>query len=225
MPKANRGGQRAVRVIAINQNSIDINGENCEYEGKLIQTGNDPMLGATRRPTIEAWEAKRADQKVEYANAVGHTGQEYGEVRGRKGSVKTPIYYHTNPGTVFTHIHPRDKGILGGTFSTGDIQNFINGNNDTVRAVAKEGTYSISRTASIDPKLSQDYKTFVNGEEKKIRAQIRQIQNDYNSLKITYKQAVEEANKANNTKLVSFHNWLYNNQKKYGYKYYLEKRS
>lgn len=224
MAKGNRGGKKRT-VIASNKDSITINGDKIEYEGNLTQTINDPSLNATQRSIVEAWEKKRENQKIEYANAVGYNGSEYGEIRGTRNHVNTPKYYQENKGSVFTHIHPRDSGMLGGTFSVADIQNWVYKASQTKRAVAKEGTYSISKGKNFNARqfmayYSNAYKT----EEKVYSAKVKGLMNQLSSGQIGIKQFGSESNKAFNTFLVALHKDLMDNQNTYGYHYYLEKR-
>ena len=144
MAKGNRGG-RGNRTLSTLKDGAVFNGDKIDFDGDLVYTKNDGSLNKTQRPLVEAWETKRSTNKVEYANAFGYQGSEYGEIRGGRNGVSTPAYYTANKGSVFTHIHPRGNGELGGTFSSTDIRTWSNGNGATIRAVAKEGTYSITK--------------------------------------------------------------------------------
>lgn len=101
---------------------------------------------------------------------------------------------------IITHIHPREKGNLGGTFSEGDMLGFINSKSKTMRAVAKEGTYSITKKKKFD----------IN---KELYEKYSEAVNEYRFSRPTH-----------NERLVSMHNWLLKNQDKYGYFYTLERR-
>ena len=127
------------------------NGSKIEFDGTLNYDGNDGALSGNTRAAVVSWEAKRVKNKIEYAYAVDANGNPIGsEIRGGKGRVHVPISYHATKDAVFTHIHPRGDGLLGGTFSNADLQNFANYGNKTSRAAAKEGTYSISKTAKFN---------------------------------------------------------------------------
>ena len=144
------------------------------------------------------------------------------EVRGSKGSVSSPLSYKQE-GATFTHIHPREDGMLGGTFSEADLRNFANNPVKTSRAKAKEGAYSISKTDSFDAK---GFKGFVDGAnrqfESSYRAKVKTLANDYKNGKISYNDYAKGNAKAFNTALVELHNIYSSGQKQYGYKYTLE---
>ena len=224
MAKGNRGG-RGRQVVSTARNSLTVGNQQIEFDGDLPFTIDDPAVNQTQRPLLTAWEKKREKQKIEYANAIGYNGSVYGEVKGGKGSVSVPYFYHSNKGSVFTHIHPREDGLLGGTFSYGDLQNFVNGANSTARAVAKEGTYSISRGKNFNGSAFLGYyNTQYNQLEKAYSARCKQLRNDVVNKKISYKTFSSESNKAFNTFLVSLSNVISKGQQTYGYHYYLEKR-
>lgn len=202
------------------------NGSKIEFEGTLHYDGNDKALAGAARTAITNWEAKRAGMKVEYAYAVDVNGNPIGkEIRGSKGSVRSPISYHSTPDCTFTHIHPRGDGMLGGTFSSADLRNFANYGNKTTRAAAKEGTYSISKGKSFD---ATGFKKFVSDSDRAFAAQYRQLRANaevaYRAKKITYDEYAKANAKAFNTALVSLHETYRSGQKKYGYTYTLEKR-
>lgn len=224
MAKGNRGG-RGRQVVSTARNGLTVGNQQIEFDGDLPFTIDDPAVNQTQRPLLTAWEKKREKQKIEYANAIGYNGSVYGEVKGGKGSVSVPHFYHSNKGSVFTHIHPREDGLLGGTFSYGDLQNFVNGANSTARAVAKEGTYSISRGKNFNGSAFLGYyNTQYNQLEKAYSARCKQLRNDVVNKKISYKTFSSESNKAFNTFLVSLSNAISKGQQTYGYHYYLEKR-
>lgn len=224
MAKGNRGG-RGRTVISTAKNGLNIGNQQIEFEGSLDYTIDDPAVNQTQRPLLTAWEKKREKQKIEYANAVGYNGSVYGEVKGGKGSVRVPSYYHSNKGSVFTHIHPRGDGLLGGTFSYGDLNNFVKGQNSTARAVAKEGTYSFSRGKNFNGKAFLGYyQAQYNALDKIYSAKCKQLRNDVANNRISYRTFSKESDKAFNTFLVSLSNAISKGQQTYGYHYYLEKR-
>ena len=200
------------------------NGSKIEFEGELKYGKKDPTLTTATRKTIEAWETKRGNAKVEYAYSVYEDGTPVGnEVRGGKGSVRSPLSYK-GEGTTFTHIHPRGDGMLGGTFSDADLRNFANNKVKTSRAKAKEGTYSISKTDSFD---AQGFKSYINKAQgdftSTYRTKVGSLSKDYRSGKIGYDDYAKGNAKAFNTALVSLHNAYAKGQKQYGYTYTLEK--
>ena len=201
------------------------NGSKIEFEGELRYGGNDKALSGAARTAVTNWEAKRVKNKVEYAYSVDANGNPLGaEVRGSKGSVRVPRYYHDTPGATFTHIHPRGDGMLGGTFSSADLSNFANRSQKTVRAAAKEGTYSISKGKSFD---ATGFRSFVASAESSFKSTYRAkesaLSKQYRNGKISYSDYLKGNAKAFNTALVQLHNTYRSGQKQYGYSYTLEK--
>lgn len=245
MAKNRRGGRKATpqaqsQPKKAKTGSITLgNGEKIEYEGNLTYGNDDATLSPAVRKTIESWEKRRASAKIEYGYAVDSNGNAVGkEVRGGKQSVQTPLYYHAT-GNTFTHIHPRGGGQLGGTFSPTDLSAFGTTGEQTMRAVAKEGTYSISKGQNFHGYSLYKY---LQAESRKASAKARQAMtpinktirdagNDYSSGKISraqydaaYKQYQKDAAKIFNTQLVELHDALLNGQKQFNYTYTLERR-
>ena len=149
MAKGSRGGRRGGGVAKGELTLPD--GSKIEFDGDLIFGGLDKAVPEAVRKNLDAWETKRSKAKIEYAMSYYPDGTPIGkEVKGGKGSVKTPLSYHATDGATFTHNHPRGDGMLGGTFSPADLLNFAIGGNTTCRATAKEGTYSISKGKNFD---------------------------------------------------------------------------
>lgn len=199
------------------------NGSKIEFEGELKFGGKDTTLTKETRKAIEDWEEKRVKNKVEYAYSVLQDGTPIGsEVRGSKGSVRTPRSYQQD-GATFTHIHPRGDGILGGTFSKADMDNFANNPLKTMRAKAKEGAYSMSKTSTFD---ARGFKGFVDGANRQFqssyRARVNALATSYKNGSISYDDYAKGNAKAFNTSLVELHNIYMSGQKQYGYTYTLE---
>lgn len=199
-------------------------GSKIEFEGELKFGKKDTTLTKEARKAIEAWEEKRVKNKVEYAYSVMEDGTPVGpEVRGSKGSVSSPMSYKQE-GATFTHIHPREDGMLGGTFSEADMRNFSRHPCKTYRARAKEGAYTISKTDSFD---AVGFRGFIDGANRQFestyRAKVKSLSADYRSGKISYNDYAKGNAKAFNTALVELHNIYSSGQKQYGYKYTLEK--
>lgn len=200
------------------------NGSKIEFEGELKFGKKDPTLTKEARKTIEDWEEKRVKNKLEYAYSVMEDGTPVGaEVRGSKGSVRSPLSY-SQEGATLTHIHPREEGLLGGTFSEADLYAFAKNPSKTTRARAKEGAYSISKNDNFD---AQGFKGFVHGANKQFvsiyRTKVRELSNNYKSGKISYNDYAKGNAKAFNTALIELHNIYSSGQKTYGYSYTLEK--
>lgn len=221
MAKSNRGGKRSVV-----KGELQLpNGSKIEFDGDLIFDGDDKALKGKARETIENWEAKRGGNKIEYAYATDKDGNPIGnEIRGSKGSVSVPRSYHESDGGTFTHIHPRGDGMLGGTFSDADLFNFAYRSNKTVRARAKEGTYSISKTDKFDANGFNRMVLIANSNFDKTQRKLsNELSKKYSNNEINYNQYLLGVGKAFNTALVQLHNEYRANQKQYGYKYTLEK--
>lgn len=224
MPKGGRGGQRGGGG-SVGPTSLSIGTDTIEMSSPLVYGKKDPALSGAVRAAVETWEAKRSKNKVEYANAWDKNGRALGEVKGSKGSVRIPYSYHNQPGGSYSHIHPREAGILGGTFSQADIQNMVSHTTEMTRAVAKEGTYSISKGQNFDGKgLLKYFAAEDNRITKAYKAEEKQYRNDYHAGKITYAEYDAKASKAANDMLVNLHNALLAGRKQYGYNYTLEKR-
>lgn len=201
-------------------------GSKIEFDGDLHFDGDDKALTGTARKNITDWEKKRVKNKIEYAYATDANGNPVGsEIRGSKGSVRVPWNYHESYGGAFTHIHPRGDGMLGGTFSGADLRNFSRFSNKTVRAAAKEGTYSISKGNNFDKAGFNAYVTKAqNTHMGNYYTKHTALGKDYKSGKISYNDYLTSNAKAFNTALVELHEAYRAGQKQYGYTYTLEKR-
>lgn len=199
-------------------------GSKIEFDGDLKYYGNDKTVKGVVRQRVEAWETKRGKSKVEYAYSVDANGNEImAEKRGGKNRVMVPIFAHDTEGSTFTHIHPRAGGMLGGTFSQMDLENFAVYKNKTTRAKAKEGTYSITKGKNFDKvgflnMVSEANRIF----DKEQNTAKKSILSKLNNREISYDDALKQSAKAFNTSLVKLHNAYKSGEKKYGYYYTLE---
>ena len=225
MAKGSRGGRRGGGVAKGELTLPD--GSKIEFDGDLIFDGLDKAVPEAVRKNLDAWETKRSKAKIEYAMSYYPDGTPIGkEVRGGKGSVKTPSSYHATEGATFTHNHPRGDGMLGGTFSGADLRNFAFGGNTTSRATAKEGTYSISKGKNFNKFAFNQYVAKVEADVRKTyKSEYKKISEKYKNNEISYDQATLMQGKAFNTFLVNLHNAYRDGQKQYGYTYTLEKRN
>ena len=221
-----RGGgmSKGVTSVSVGNTTIDLTGIPLVYGDK------DAGVTGKARTVVEAWEDKRGKNKIEYNISVDQDGNIVGdEVKGGRNSVRVPLYA-LGADMIHTHIHPRagenEQGVLGGTFSTGDLFNFANYDVATYRAKAKEGTYSITKTKDFNK--NQGFKAYVKDiHDKHDNILSETMKNARSKLKNktdTYEQYSKEFDKAFNTFLVSMHNDLLEGQKKYGYTYTLERR-
>ena len=225
MAKGSRGGRRGGGVAKGELTLPD--GSKIEFDGDLVFGGLDKAVPDAVRKNLDDWENKRSKAKIEYAMSYYPDGTPIGkEVRGGKGSVKTPSSYHATEGATFTHNHPRGDGMLGGTFSGADLRNFAFGGNTTSRATAKEGTYSISKGKNFNKFAFNQYVAKVEADVRKTyKSEYKKISEKYKNNEISYDQATLMQGKAFNTFLVNLHNAYRDGQKQYGYTYTLEKRN
>ena len=203
--------------------------------------------------SVQEFENKRKNSKIEFGMVVTADGTVLEERRGGKGSVKVSISALTN-GDYLTHIHPRtgvDVDELGGTFSKEDIDNWARFNVSTYRAVASEGTYSITKSPEMladrsralsftrdFTRLSRDIHTWANEQVAPLTRTYVETARDLRSRCLrgeisreefrernneAYNSYVTQANRIANVGHINRHNWLLENQKKYGYTYGLER--
>ena len=194
-------------------------------DSPLTYGGKDKALTGKAREAIEQFENNRYKNKIEYSTFVSDDGTVIENNKGGRGSVGAS-YSARQTADAMSHNHPRGEGVIGGTFSTGDMGNFVKYNQHTYRATAKEGTYSISKDKNFDgngflsafSKASREIDSSASKENRLLNSKVR-------TGEITYEQAIKQNRSINNKMLVSMHNWLLDNQKKYNYTYTLEKRA
>lgn len=209
-----------LKIISLSDGStIDLSDTPLKYGGL-----DDEVTGKVRE-TIETWEEKRVKNKIEYSMSVDEDGNPIGkEDKGGKNSVRVPVS-KLQEGATHTHIHPREEtGVLGGTFSDGDLMNFANYDVKTYRAKAKEGAYSISKKSGFNKTAFKDYVDDLYTKEHASLSKVtdgilNKMRSDSN---YSYKDYSKDYTKALNGFLVSVHNGLLAGQKKYGYSYTLE---
>lgn len=193
-------------------------------ESPLQYGGKDADVTGAARTAVDAWEAKRYKNKIEFGVCIDGNGGTLEERRGGSGSVKTSVRA-LNAAQVFSHVHPRTGGELGGTFSPADIRNFANYGVHTFRATAAEGTYSISKAQGFD---GNGLKSYFANEEARLRAIDNQtktdLNNQYRNGNISWEECRNGHRKSFNAFLVGLHNSLLSGQGQYGYTYTLERR-
>lgn len=233
----NAGNIDSVRSIMDNDKSVLSLPEDLVY-------GTD--TGRQELPqTVQDFEKKRRTNKIEYSILTMNDGIVVSENKGGKGSVGAPTA-DREVADILSHNHPREPGVIGGTFSNGDIDNFVKFNQTTYRAVAKEGTYSITKGADFNGvALNHDYEMHskqsrveYNKVNKPAKEEYHQRHEEIGKQLMKGKISYDEAKKQNdqayaeylkkqtdafNSFLLRGHNWLRENQKKYGYTYALER--
>lgn len=221
-----RGSGQQTGFIA--KSALGASGEEIDLSDYPLRYGEiDGNLVGKPRETIEQFEDARWKNKIEFSRFVDSEGNVIEDNRGGTGSVKAS-YNARLTADVMTHNHPRqknEKGCLGGTFSTGDLNNFARFNQTTYRATASEGTYSISKTKSFN---KNSFASYVARENKKnysaYKDAIASLGKKYRDGALVYSDYVTKAHKAFNAYLVDEHNSLIAGQKEHGYTYTLERR-
>ena len=200
---------------------------------------------------VKDFEEKRVKNKVEYGKIVLKDGIVQPEIKGNKSSTPMPVTDLRNAQLV-THIHPRtgnEQGTIGGTFSKADMSMFTRYPVNTMRAVAGEGAYSITKSDKLlsDVGLQKDlynaYSKFHATQDREYNDKISEWTRTVGDVRLksiaespTTRaekiEALQQLNKdfvqvqvnAHNDQLVELHNWLRDNQRAYGYTYALERR-
>ena len=172
--------------------------------------------------TCQDIEAKTVTRKTEKMSLVDDNGNVLVEKSGSKGSVRFGGYEtaHMGPNVTLTHNHP---GEFGGTFSGADVSILTRYDLRAIRAVAKEGTYSLERTAKATGmdvlKLGDEFtfrSTTVN----------RSLRSEYNKMKDKVRNdemSVDDANRHlsdyRTAQSNMLHDWLTQNAATYGFNY------
>lgn len=172
-------------------------------------------------------EAKTVNRKTEKLTLVAENGRIILEKGGGKGSVSFGAREGLlmDSSTTITHNHP---GAYGGTFSGADVKVLVDYKLKAIRAVGKEGTYSLERADTNSNKaydFKQEYAKMSNSTNGRIRT-------EYKSLKAKVARgetSVDDANKQLSEKRTSLcneqHDWLVQNAAKYGFNYVFEPSS
>lgn len=201
-----------------------------EYDGSsltlshALKTGApDSSVADIQRKRLESFEKRHAKSDIEWGRTIDINGKVLENHSGNSGSVS---FNNLDNAAYLTHIHPRENGALGGTFSIADINVLsYHPNMKNIRAKAKEGTYSLSKTSSFD---RDGFVKYANEQHSINRATYEKAYNRYysqlNSGKISYSEYEAKSNNAFNNYLIKQHNSFLKGQKTYGYTYVLEKK-
>lgn len=167
-------------------------------------------------------EAKTVSRKTEKMTLVDSDGNVILEKSGGKGSVSFGARegFHMNDTTTLTHNHP---GEYGGTFSGADVKVFTDYRLRAIRAVGKEGTYSLERTAKTNSNDSYDFNRAFQKQSDSLNYKMR---TEYNSQKkkiargeMTVDAANQQLSEYRTGLCNQQHDWLVQNAPKYGYNY------
>ena len=166
-------------------NTLNFDGDVVELDGEPLKYGEKdytPRGFTGESAAVEAFENKRYKSKVEYATVIDEDGNVLEETRGGKGSVRTSGLAMMD-GKTLSHVHPREKGELGGTFSEADLRNWAAFDNmRTYRATCKEGTYSISKQAGFKRYMVAEYADAQRRIMADAKAKHKTATNDYKRL-------------------------------------------
>lgn len=167
-------------------------------------------------------EAKTVNRKTEKMTLIDENGNIVLEKSGTKGSVRFGGYEraHMGPTVTLTHNHPGD---FGGTFSGADIDTLTSNDLRAIRAVGKEGTYSMERMShTIGLKASMMNRDFAQQSNKVIRSlksEHKKMQQKVWDGEISSEDANRHLAEYRTTQCNGLHDWLTQNSASYGYNY------
>lgn len=170
-------------------------------------------------------EAKTVSRKTEKMTVIDADGNVILEKSGGKGSVSFGARegFYMNDTTTVTHNHP---GEYGGTFSGADVKVLVDYKLKAIRAVGKEGTYSLERTSQTNSNNSYDFKTEFAKKSNTLNGKMRTEYNSQKGKVARGETSVDDANKQLSDYRAGLcneqHEWLVQNASKYGYNYVFE---
>lgn len=142
---------------------------------------------------------------VEYGYLIDKNGKVVAGARGGKHSVGI-AYEGSQEGMLFTHNHPSGYG---GTFSGEDISHLTESRLRGIRAVAREGTYSISA------KKGANY----DGLNRALARDLGKIEKAGVSKASKYRASGKSSNEVRKAYVDVLHKWYQTNASKYGFTY------
>lgn len=197
-----------------------------DESGKISATGKSTLPDSVLNKCREV-EAKTVTRKTEKMTIVDSDGNVLLEKSGGKGSVSFGARegFLMNDTTTVTHNHP---GEYGGTFSGADVKVLVDYRLKAIRAVGKEGTYSLER---VDTNSNKSY-DFQQEFAKRSDSVNSKMRTEYKSQKNKVARGETSADAANK-ELTSYrtslcneqHDWLVQNAAKYGFNYVFEPSS
>ena len=226
-------GSSGIGSTYVAKSVVTQSGDTVELSVPLVYGGYDSAVNAKARAVMEAQEDKRLGAKSEYGLLTDEDGNPIApEKHGSRNGIKFSENEMTSA-KILTHNHPRGKneeGVLGGTFSTDDLNTFSKLDNmTTIRASAAEGTYSMTKGKNFN---KSEFNSYVKSVEKKHystyhkehQALKERARKEIAIGKMTSNQYISQAHGLFNNFLVNCHNDLIAGQKQYGYTYTLERR-
>lgn len=188
-----------------------------ENNGKSILTQN-------ALDKCKAVEAKTVNRKTEKMTVIDDDGNVTFEKSGGRGSVRfTTEQAMAMSGKTITHNHP---GEFGGTFSSADVSVFTEYGLKSIRAVAKEGTYSLEKTENATLKSGREFRSEYQRIESRSTREIKSTYRDLKNQVMSGKMSADAANKQLNDKRTQVcnehHEYIKRVAESYGYRYYYE---
>ena len=193
-----------------------------QAENKISATSTKSELPDVVLSKCQEVEAKTVNRKTEKMTLVGEDGYIILEKSGGKGSVSFGAKegIHMNDRTTLTHNHP---GEYGGTFSGADVKVLTDYRLKAIRAVGKEGTYSLERTSKTNSNNSYDFNRAFQKQSDSLNYKMR---TEYNSQKkkiargeISVDAANQQLSEYRTSLCNQQHDWLVNNAQSYGFNY------
>ncbi len=182
-------------------------------------------LPANVQKTCQDVEAKTVSRKTEKLTLVDEDGNIILQKNGGKTSVSFGAKegFLMNETTTVTHNHP---GEYGGTFSGADVQVFVDYRLKAIRAVGREGTYSLERTSGTNSNNSydfkQEFKKLSNSVNNKMHTEYKSQKTKVARGELTADEANKQLTEYRTSLCTDQHNWLVQNAAKYGYNYVFE---
>ena len=222
--KGNRR-DRGNRIIKGEMRSVNVLGNMVDLSDSPLAYGEkDPSLVGAARATIEEFENTYYNNDIEHSILTDSYGNVIETNVGTHENVSSSEKAR-NMATTLSHNHPSEPGVIGGTFSFDDMDNFIGYNQKNYRATCEEGTYSITKTHNFNgKKLLSQYKKCLKQTFATAGVENEALAQRFKRNEISMQEYTVGLARINNKMLVSNHNWLLSNQVRYGYKYTLERR-
>ena len=192
----------------------------------IVATGKT-TLPESVLSTCQDVEAKTVNRKTEKMTLVAENGRIILEKSGGKGSVSFGAREGLlmDSSTTITHNHP---GVYGGTFSGADVKVLVDYKLKAIRAVGKEGTYSLERADTNSNKsydFKQAYGQMSNATNGKMRTRYQSQKSRVASGEISVDDANTQLSDYRTSLCNEQHEWLVQNAAKYGFNYVFEPSS
>ena len=172
--------------------------------------------------TCQDIEAKTVNRKTEKMSLVDEEGNVLTEKSGTKGSVRFGGYEtaHMGPTVTLTHNHPGD---FGGTFSGADVDILAKYELRAIRAVGKEGTYSLERTSettfSQGAFFNREYAKHSNKAIRSLKSEFKSMQKKVWDGEVSMDDANRHLAEFRTNQCNALHDWLSQNAASYSYNY------